>query len=243
MNQYLSSKEQFWTLNQFFAKTWKIIVAIIVIGLMVFYGWNYWQTNQVEKSRKLSEYYEQLIAKLDKEKPDSVNELVNFAKSNNTIYSVFSDLYAAKFYVEVLNDYAGAQILLTDALTKTDVESIQAIINIRIARLQYQQEKYEESLTTLNHVTDEAWGPVVNEVRGDVYVKMARYADAVDAYNVALNSPIMIGLEANIKMKLNQAEYLKAKQFDEQGVNDTAVKEKAEQEVRLKNSETEDKTN
>ncbi|OCG42733.1 YfgM family protein [Gilliamella sp. Bif1-4] len=241
MSHQLSSEEQIEEIKGFFAKTWKIMVAIIVIGLLVFYGWRYWQSYKVEKAIASSDKYEQLIAQLDDNKPDSVNELVSFAKNNDTIYSVFANLSAAKFYVEVLKDYSGAQSLLVDALKKADSEPVKAITNIRIARLQYQQGQYQESLTSLGNVTNESWGAVINDLRGDVLVKMTRYADAVSAYNVALTSSPTKDLEESIKMKLNQAEYLKAKQQAEQEA--LAAKEKAEQEAKAKQAASEESKN
>lgn len=252
MSHQLSSEEQLEEIKGFFAKRWKIMVAIVVIGLLAFYGWRYWQSYKAEKAIEYSDKYEQLIAELDDTKTDSVNELVSFAKDNDTVYGVFANLRAAKFYVEVLKDYNGAQTLLADALKKTSSEPIKAIINIRIARLQYQLGQYQESLTSLSHVTNESWGAVINDIRGDVFVKMTRYADAVDAYNVALTSSPTPDLKESIKMKLNQAEYLKAKQQAEQETQAAkekaekdaqAAKEKAEQEANAKQAVTEESKN
>ncbi|OCG07053.1 hypothetical protein A9G13_08700 [Gilliamella sp. wkB178] len=241
MSHQLSSEEQFAEIKEFLAKTWKIIVAVIIIGLLAFWGWRYWQSYQSQKMIDASDKYEQLIAKLDDTKADSVNELVAFAKENNTVYGVFANLRAAQFYVEVLKDYSGAQELLVDGLKKNKAEPIKAVINIRIARLQYQQGQYEQSLNSLNNVTEESWAPVVNDIRGDVLAKMTRYADAVDAYKVALNSQPTKELEVNIKMKLNQTEYLSEQQQIEQKAQ--ADKEKAEQEAQAKEAESEQSKN
>lgn len=233
MSHQLSSEEQLSEIKEFLAKTWKMIVAIIVIGFLAFYGWQYWQSYNLEKTTQSSDKYEQLVANLDNTKPESVNELVAFAKDNTTVFSVFANLQAAKFYVEVLKDYSGAKALLLDALKKNDSETIASIINIRIARLEYQLEQYQQSLTTLNQVTEESWAPVVNDIRGDILVKMADYTNAIAAYNVALTSSPTPGLEQSIKMKLNQAEFLKTKQQAEQEAQ--AAKEKAEQAAQTEN--------
>lgn len=243
MSYQLSGEEQVSEIKEFLAKTWKIIVAVIVIGLLAFYGWRYWQSYKLEKTIESSERYEQLIANLDKNKPDSVNELVSFAESDNTIYSVFANLKAAKFYVEELKDYPKAEKLLTDSLSKTDSEVIKSISYIRIAKIQYQLERYQDVLATLNKVTEKSWVPVVNDIRGDAYMKLNNYAEAVAAYNVALapapadqsgenNSKASLPteqLDKNIKMKLNQAQYLKDKQQAEQEAQD--AKDKAKQEA------------
>ncbi|MFQ0995971.1 YfgM family protein [Gilliamella sp. CG25] len=240
MSYQSSSEEQMWALKEFLAKTWKIIVAVIVIGLLAYYGWNYYQSNQVKKLEKMSDRYEQLVKQLDQTKPESVNDLVAFAKEGDSVYNVFADLFAAKFYIEVTKDYAGAQALLTDALSKTKAEPVKSVINIRIARVQYQQNQYQESLATLDKVNNEAWEPVINEIRGDILTKMSRYAEAIDAYKIALKSAAMISSEPNIKIKLNQAEYLQAKQTVEQ--DKQTAEEKAEQEDQSK-TETEENKN
>ncbi|MCX8577874.1 tetratricopeptide repeat protein [Gilliamella sp. B2717] len=240
MSYQSSSEEQMWALKEFLAKTWKIIVAVIVIGLLAYYGWNYYQSNQVKKLEQMSDRYEQLVKQLDQTKPESVNDLVAFAKEGDSVYNVFADLFAAKFYIEVTKDYAGAQALLTDALSKTKAEPVKSVINIRIARVQYQQNQYQESLATLDKVNNEAWEPVINEIRGDILTKMSRYAEAVDAYKIALKSAAMISSEPNIKIKLNQAEYLQAKQTVEQ--DKQTAEEKAEQEDQSK-TETEENKN
>lgn len=240
MSYQSSSEEQMWALKEFLAKTWKIIVAVIVIGLLAYYGWNYYQSNQVKKLEQMSDRYEQLVKQLDQTKPESVNDLVAFAKEGDSVYNVFADLFAAKFYIEVTKDYAGAQALLTNALSKTKAEPVKSVINIRIARVQYQQNQYQESLATLDKVNNEAWEPVINEIRGDILTKMSRYAEAVDAYKIALKSAAMISSEPNIKIKLNQAEYLQAKQTVEQ--DKQTAEEKAEQEDQSK-TETEENKN
>lgn len=240
MSYQSSSEEQMWALKEFLAKTWKIIVAVIVIGLLAYYGWSYYQSNQVKKLEQMSDRYEQLVKQLDQTKPESVNDLVAFAKEGDTVYNVFADLFAAKFYIEVKKDYAGAQALLNDALSKTKAEPVKSMITIRIARVQYQQNQYQESLATLDKVNNEAWEPVINEIRGDILTKMSRYAEAVDAYKIALKSAAMISSEPNIKIKLNQAEYLQAKQTIEQ--DKQTAEEKAEQEDQSK-TETEENKN
>lgn len=229
------NEEQVLEIKDFFAKTWKIIVAVIVIGLLAIWGWRYWQSYKTEQLTNASDKYELLISKLDPNEPTSVDGLVAFAKENDTIYSVFANLQAAKYYVEDLKDYAGAKALLIDASKKTDSEPVLATINIRIARLEYQLGEYAAGLQTLAKVTNTNWAATVNDIRGDILVKMAEYAQACDAYQLALDSKPIPELEKNIKMKLNQAEYLKATQILEQ---EKQAKEQAEKAAENNSAET-----
>lgn len=221
------SEDQFLAMREFFTKTWKIFIAVIVIGLLAFWGWRYWQSYQVEKITVASDQYEQLLSKLaaDNSATTEIDELIAFAKNTDTIYSVFASLKAAQIYVQDLKDYAGAETLLTDASKKTDSEPVLAIINIRLARLQYQLGKYDESLKTLDKVTNENWSVIVNDIRGDIFVKTEHYQQACNAYNVALSSKPTADLEKSIKLKLNRAEYLLAEQ-------DALAKQQAAQEAK-----------
>lgn len=226
---HLDTEEQFENIKEFFAKTWKLMLAVIVIGLLALWGWRYWKAHQVETMTAASDQYELLLTKINPEDLESIKPMVDFAAENNNTYGVFADLKSAQFYVEVLKDYAGAEKLLVDATKKTSSEPVLVIINIRIARLQAQLENYAGSLQTLDKVKDNSWAAVVNDVRGDVLVKMERYPEACNAYEVALASQPTPELEKNIKMKLNQAQYLKAKQALEA---EQAAKKQAEEDAK-----------
>lgn len=210
------NEEKLQEIQEFLGKTWKIMVAIIIIGLLAFWGWRYWKSHNVEKAMVASSQYEQLIAKLSNDDPTSIDGLVKFADQNDTVYSVFADLKAAQLYVENKKDYSGAEQLLIAASKKTDSESVLAIINIRIARLQYQLGKYEDSLKSLDKVTNSNWASIVNNIRGDALAKMEKYSLACNAYEVALASQPTPEQEKELKMKLNKAQYLAAKQSQEQ---------------------------
>ncbi|WP_392561288.1 tetratricopeptide repeat protein [Orbus sturtevantii] len=212
------SEEKLQEIQEILGKTWKIIVAVIIIGLLAFWGWRYWKSHNIEKATLASEQYEQLISKLNNDDPTSIDGLVKFADQNDTVYSLFADLKAAQFYVENKKDYLGAEQLLISASKKTDSEPLLAIINIRIARLEYQLGKYTDSLKSLDKVTNSNWASIVNNIRGDVLVKMENYPLACNAYEVALASQPTPELEKDIKIKLNQAQYLAAKQLQAQRI-------------------------
>ncbi|QIQ20746.1 YfgM family protein [Zophobihabitans entericus] len=221
-----TGEEQLSEVKDFLKKFWKLILLVLVIGLVAIWGWRYWQSHQTGKLEQASDTYEKLVSRLDATQPDSVKELVSFSKETNNVYGAFSAMKAAQYYVEILKDYAGAQALLEDALKKTDETAIQSIINVRIARLQYQQGQNEESLKTLDKVKDVSWAAVANDLRGDVLVSLERYSDALAAYGLALNSEPTSELVTAINTKLNQVEYLKAKQaIDDEAKAAEAAKE------------------
>lgn len=210
------TEEQLNTIIYFFNRTWKIIVPIVIIILISVAGWYYWQSYKTEQLAIASEKYESLLNKVDPADPKSIDELVAFANENDNIYGIFADLKAAQFYVETLKDYAGAESLLINARSYTNSELILAIINIRIAKLQYQLDKYQDSLATLNQIKSPKWSGAVNDIRGDIFIKLEKYQDAFNAYDAALASSVPEKLAEYIKMKRNNAEILRDIQNIEQ---------------------------
>jgi predicted negative regulator of RcsB-dependent stress response len=207
-----TEEEQLNELKSFLKKTWKLILAVLIIGLVTVWGWKYWQSHTHQGLEEASNKYDNLLTKLDSKNLDSVKELVAFSESEHNTYSVLAAFEAAKFYVDNAKDYAAAQAVLESAITKTKDEVILDTLYTRIARLQYQQALFEDSLQTLDKVKSEGWAAIVNDIRGDIYVKLARYNEAGQAYNMALASQPAPALETNIQMKLNQTHYLIAKQ-------------------------------
>jgi len=210
------TEEQLLKLREFFAKTWKIIVPVIVLIFVIMFGWHFWQSHKAEQLLIASDKYESLLTQFNPTDPKSIDDLVNFANENDNIYGVFADLKVAQFYVVQSKDFARAESLLINARKKTNSEIVLAIINIRIAKLQYQLEKYQDSLDTLDRIKNAKWASAVNDIRGDIFVKLEKYSDACDAYNLALSSSLPEKLAEYIKIKLNQAEILKSKQVFEQ---------------------------
>lgn len=209
---YSDTEEQLNKVINFFARTWKIIVPVVIICLLIVAGWCFWQSHKTEQIAIASEKYDILLQKIDPADPKSIDDLVKFANDNDNIYGVLADFKAAQFYVETLKDYAGAESLLINARKNTNSDVVLAIINMRIAKLQYQLDKYQDSLATLDRITDVKWSSFVNDMRGDILVKLEKYQDACNAYNVALTNALPEKLADYIKIKLNQAEILRNEQ-------------------------------
>lgn len=211
MSYHSTSEEQFGEIKEFLQKTWKIIVAVLVIGLIAIYGWRYWQSHKAQTLLDASDRYEQLIAKLEQDK-SAINDLVTFAAQENSVYGVFADLRAAQYYAEKAADFNQALARLNEAAKKTQDTSLLPIIQLRIARVQTERADYDNALASLAKVTDSSWSASVADIKGDILVKQARYADAIATYEAALTAKITPELDASIKMKLNQTHYLQAKQ-------------------------------
>ena len=86
------TEEQLLKLREFFAKTWKIIVPVIVLIFVIMFGWHFWQSHKAEQLLIASDKYESLLTQFNPTDPKSIDDLVNFANENDNIYGVFADL-------------------------------------------------------------------------------------------------------------------------------------------------------
>lgn len=189
-------------------KYWILLSGIVFIGIVAVGGVRFWQAHNQATLIHTSSQFDRLVANLDANKPTTLDELVSFADTEKNSYGVLASLKAAQFYVMVLKNYQAATTLLENALPKTNDEVLQAILLVRIARLQSQLGLNEQSLATLGKIKDASWIPVVETIRGDVLFHQHAYVESAAAYEKALDAEPVPVWKSTISMKLNQTLYL-----------------------------------
>lgn len=201
--------EQLAEATTFLKENWKTIVLVCAIGLGSIYGWRYWQSYQQQQLGKASDTYEQLVAKLSPENAQAATELETFTQNTSNVYAVLGALELAKFYVEQA-DYVKAQQQLALAAKKNKDDALKSVINLRFARVQFQQKQYDEALTTLDAISDPAWQVATKILRADIFVAKEDYNTALDIYSLAAATSPTAEQAQEIDMKLNQVRYLKS---------------------------------
>lgn len=63
----------------------------------------------------------------------------------------------------------------------------QAAAAQNLANVLLQQKKYDEALAVLNTPVDDAFQPIINEAKGDVFAAQGKAKEASDAYKLALD--------------------------------------------------------
>lgn len=202
MEVYTTENEQVDAVRRFFAENGKALAIGVVLGIAALGGWRYWQTHQSSQMTEASVAFQQANQAMTDKKAQGVEDLEKFAQSNSNNYGVFAALQLADHFVEA-KDFANAEKQLTQAQSQAKEENLLSLVNLRLARVQMQQNKFDDALKTLDGVKGEGWAALQQDVRGNVLLAKGDAKGAREAYSKALDSKPSQTLQNMLRMKLN----------------------------------------
>lgn len=202
MESYSNENEQVDALKNFFAQNGKALVAGVVLGVGALVGWKYWSGHEDSGSRDTSAAYQQVTAALDASKPATLDAAAKFASDNNNTYGALTSLDLAKRYVDNNQlDKAAAQ--LQNGLQDTKDANLQAVLNLRLARVQLQQKQPDAVLKTLENIKGDGWVAIVADVRGEALLSKGDTQGARDAWSKGVAADTSSALKEMLQMKMN----------------------------------------
>lgn len=202
MEVYSTENEQVDALRRFFIENGKALAIGVVIGIGALLGWRYWQNHQQAEMTGASQSYQQASEALTGGKADGVALAEKFIEKNANNYGVLAALQVAQHDVDQ-KDFAKAEQRLAWAQGQTKDENLKSLIELRLARVQLQENKLDDALKTLDLVKATGWVAMAQDVRGDVLVKKGDVKGAREAYSKGLASDASQSLQALLRMKLN----------------------------------------
>lgn len=202
MEVYSNENEQVDAQRQFFANNGKFLAVGVIIGIAALGGWRFWSSHQEGTDKAASAEYQQLTSAMQADKPDSLEAVATFASENNNTYGALASLDLAKQYVET-NQLDKAIALLQSGLKDTKDANLQAVINLRLARIQLQQSQADAALSTLNNVKGDGWTAIVADIRGEALLSKGDKQGARDAWSKGAESQASPALKQMLQMKMN----------------------------------------
>lgn len=192
--------QQLERLKEFWNEHGKGIVAGIVIGFGLFYGWRYYDAQTIANQEAASEQYSVLSAQLTNgEENASTNVQAFLQEQGDSAYALMAALELAKQAVEQ-DDFATAVSALQHVRDNGD-NVMRTIASVRQARVLLAQEQYDAALNALNGEHPEGFTVVIEELRGDIHVAQGDTDSARSAYERALSEAN--GGTGTIELKLN----------------------------------------
>jgi predicted negative regulator of RcsB-dependent stress response len=173
-----------------------------VLGIAALGGWRYWQTHQSSEMTQASAAFQQANQAMTDKKAQGVEDLEKFVQNNSNNYGVFAALQLADHFAEA-KDFANAEKQLTQAQGQAKEENLLSLVNLRLARIQIQQNKFDDALKTLDGVKGEGWTALQQDVRGNVLLAKGDAKGAREAYSKGLDSKPSQTLQNMLRMKLN----------------------------------------
>ena len=194
MEQFATEEQQVEAIKRFWKENGMAIVLGVVLGLGGLYGWRWYNDSQIQSKEQASAEYLQVMNALDS---DDLSQAKQFVEQSDSGYALLTALQLAKVAVDK-GDLAEAAKQLSVVANSTQAPKLASIAQLRLARVEAEQDNVEAALAVLDKVNDEAFVAQVEEVRGDIYASQNMIEKAKQAYDAALHAN-----EANqlVKMK------------------------------------------
>ncbi len=197
MAQHLTEEEQIEALKRWWQENWLSVVVPIVVAVVGYVGWTFWQGHNEQRAQAASDQYQTLLELVEVEPG---GELTDEQKTNaraqatdimeqygDSMYADLSGLLLAKLAVEDDN-YGEAENILRTVATRSDNAGLVQLANARLARVLMSQEKYDEALSLVGQPEDQAYKSLYAEIRGDIYLAQDKPGEAHTAYQEALDA-------------------------------------------------------
>ncbi|MGO1329532.1 MAG: tetratricopeptide repeat protein [Idiomarina loihiensis] len=197
----MDEEQQVERLKEFWKEHGKGIVAGVVIGFGLFYGWRYYDQHTLETQERASSNYQQLTAELSEGSENAVLEAQEFVSENpENVYAQLVALQLAQHAVE-RTDLATAVTALQSVVDSAQDENMSALASIRLARVLIAQEQLDAALSLVKKPLPEAYAGFAAELEGDILAEQGNTEEARAAYERALQAGE--SLTPALQMKLN----------------------------------------
>lgn len=187
MTEYLTEQEQIELIKRWIKQYSGVVLGGIVLAIAISSGWNYWREHQIQKLDKASALFDEMSAMRQQNDTQNVNAKATklYTDYPKTPYGQLAALMLAREDVAE-KDYDSAQRHLNWVIDNSNVTAIRQIARLRLSRLLIAINKPSDSIKLLSTVDDKTFAGLIDEVRGDAYVKMNNVDAARTAYKQAL---------------------------------------------------------
>jgi len=201
MEVYQTEEEQIEQIKKFWKEYGRAIIFTVVLFSLAMFAFRWWQQHQVLIGNQASMVYENVLIAMERDATSDVEAHTNDLIQNYT-KTPYADL--AQFILAKQDIHNGkpkeALERFNWVLDNASNKSIRQIARNRAAKLLLSDKKYQEAMKMLEKVDDSAFNPMVNEIKGDIFLAKGERSQARQSYAQAYrdlpNRPVL-------KMKLD----------------------------------------
>ncbi len=198
MADHLTDEEQLQVLKNWWKENGASLVMALLLGLTVYFGFQWWQNYQQQQAEQASVIYADILelteapqnghSSLSEEQKSTVNFLVEQLQNDyqNSLYAVNASFYAAKIAVEN-DDLDSAEQSLQWVIDHAEA-SMKPLAELRLARVLLAQEKYDDALSLLKKDETGSYISLNSEIKGDIFAAKEEWDSARSAYKEAINT-------------------------------------------------------
>jgi len=202
----LSEKEQLDALRAWWAENGSYVMGGIVVGIVVIFGWNRWQTGIADTEIAASTLFEDVMEAAALNLSDNAEGPAEalFTNYPTSPYAGQARLAMARLYMDSGRDQDAADVLrpLTELPTSNELALVG---RYRLVQILLYQEKAQDVVDLVNGMPETAFSARFSEALGDAYVMLGQYSEAEAAYLAAMNDdPLAPTVEVSLlQLKIN----------------------------------------
>ncbi|WP_193165203.1 YfgM family protein [Microbulbifer hainanensis] len=194
MADHLTEEEQIESLKRWWAENGKGIVSGIVLALVGYFGYQWWQTSEREKAEAASNLYQEFVEAVSANDGQPDNRQLTTAQSlgrqlkeefPKRIYTSQASLRLAALSAAG-NDLESAAKDLQWVVDNSDKTELQLLAKRRLAAVKAARGEPDEALKLLEGNVPPAFAALYSETRGDILLQKGDKEGAHEAYQQAL---------------------------------------------------------
>lgn len=171
--------------KKWWKENWKPIALGIVIALGGLLGFRQYQAYELEKSQDAAYSLYQVQALLNKDGAKSLDKAQAFMQEHKDIYGALLALDLSTMHVNA-KEYDKANSTLAFA-KEHGGELLEPMVILTKAKVLAQMQKYDEAISSLSSLKNDAYAIEKNTVLGDIYMLKGNKDKAHDAYKSAVD--------------------------------------------------------
>jgi predicted negative regulator of RcsB-dependent stress response len=189
VHSYQTDDEQLERLKAWWKQYGRYVVYGLVLGGLVVAGVNYWRDFKATRAESASGLYQGMMTAYQAKKTDTAKseatKLVN--DYAGTPYAGKAALLLAKIAFDA-GDRTGARTQLSWAMDHATEAAVRHAARLRLGHLMLDQGDVDQALALAEVKDQDGFESQYQELRGDVFVKKGRVAEARTAYRRALET-------------------------------------------------------
>lgn len=192
MEDYRTEEEQVEALKRWWQENGTSTIIAIALAVAVSFGWRFWQDQQQAEKEAASSIYQELLTLM------SAPNLSDSQRATaGTLVGQLSEQYAGTGYDQLAalasarlamdsGDFDKAAAALVNLQGQKLGAEMAALVNLRLAKVQFSQQNYSAALSTLSGDMQQ-YAAQAAELRGDVLAAQGDNGAAAAAYEEAQN--------------------------------------------------------
>jgi predicted negative regulator of RcsB-dependent stress response len=180
-----------------------LVLSIVLVSVA---GYKYWHWHSEKMAGQASASYERLMAASSAQDNKAIEAYSKTLIQDypKTVYADAAELVLASHWVS-LDKWDEARHVLEHVALHATMPALQQVARIRLARILIEQKVFDKALGYLDQMDSSVYKPLVDELKGDVYVATGRYPEADVLYSEARDEVKVRGIgNLFLDMKANE---------------------------------------